>query len=280
MSTSIREVRLYAPNPIPDLSLENIKRYYCYPINEAAKHLGCCTSVLKNVMRKFGVKRWPHRKIKALDKRIELSGEPETIADAITKKELLINNPDIYFTDLISKSESNRVNAKISSKLKGKTPAFKSNKACVTKKTVESKVANKLPLVILNRQTHNTKIETKPIFKNINVVVIDSETESDSDHDPDMLYIDETIYSDDEDAIVSTTTIGIENEESDSEYIDPDMLFIDETPSDEDDKPTAFTNEKNEERELNVINQMGLTFGEIECSQTQYYFLSEQHYSV
>eukprot|EP00327_Prymnesium_parvum_P047176 CAMPEP_0205876220 /NCGR_PEP_ID=MMETSP1083-20121108/13675_1 /ASSEMBLY_ACC=CAM_ASM_000430 /TAXON_ID=97485 /ORGANISM="Prymnesium parvum, Strain Texoma1" /LENGTH=116 /DNA_ID=CAMNT_0053238953 /DNA_START=63 /DNA_END=409 /DNA_ORIENTATION=+ len=55
-----------------DLSLATIARYFHMPIVEAAGILGVCTTVLKKVCRRHGIKRWPQRKLQSLNKRIEV----------------------------------------------------------------------------------------------------------------------------------------------------------------------------------------------------------------
>jgi hypothetical protein len=263
MSNSLRTIQLCTNDPKPDLSLKNIEKYYIYPIAEAAKLLGCCTSVLKKIMRKFGIKRWPYRKIKSLDKMIN-EGDSEEKALAIDKKELLLGDPNINYTDLIPKSKINHFNVKISNKKKGKTHVRSYNKKCVTKKTVGLKVANKLPPLILNSQICPAEIDK---------IDIDSETESDCDDDN---YTTTSTVPVPVPAATATATIVINNNESDSEDDDPDMLFIDETPSDDE---AESSNRVNEESELDSADRIKLTLGEIGCLQSQCYFTSEQHYN-
>ena len=45
--------------------------YFYYPINEAAKHLGICPTVLKKICRKHGLRRWPHRKLQSIERALE-----------------------------------------------------------------------------------------------------------------------------------------------------------------------------------------------------------------
>jgi len=51
------------------------------PINDAAKQLGTCVTVLKKQCRRHGVKRWPYRKLVSIDKLIEKMEKEQTTAD-------------------------------------------------------------------------------------------------------------------------------------------------------------------------------------------------------
>eukprot|EP00171_Calliarthron_tuberculosum_P009562 IDg9562t1 len=50
------------------LTYDDLARCFHLPINAAAKELGVCVTALKKQCRKHGVPRWPHRKLKSLDK--------------------------------------------------------------------------------------------------------------------------------------------------------------------------------------------------------------------
>ncbi|KAL4517531.1 hypothetical protein Ndes2437B_g06760 [Nannochloris sp. 'desiccata'] len=45
--------------------------YFYYPINEAAKRLKICPTVLKKICRKHGLRRWPHRKLQSIERALE-----------------------------------------------------------------------------------------------------------------------------------------------------------------------------------------------------------------
>ncbi|XVF10845.1 hypothetical protein REPUB_Repub07fG0218200 [Reevesia pubescens] len=53
-----------------NLTLKDIENYFHLPIQEAAKKMEFSATVLKKICRKFGVTRWPHRKIQSMDKKI------------------------------------------------------------------------------------------------------------------------------------------------------------------------------------------------------------------
>ncbi|XP_058188432.1 protein RKD1-like [Rhododendron vialii] len=44
--------------------------YFHLPIEEAAREMKVCPTVMKKISRKHGLKRWPHRKIKSIEKKI------------------------------------------------------------------------------------------------------------------------------------------------------------------------------------------------------------------
>mmetsp|Transcript_10011 Transcript_10011/g.30570 ORF Transcript_10011/g.30570 Transcript_10011/m.30570 type:complete len:661 (+) Transcript_10011:334-2316(+) len=53
------------------ISFDELAKHFHMPINDAAKELGICATVLKELCRRRGIQRWPHRKLKALDRLIE-----------------------------------------------------------------------------------------------------------------------------------------------------------------------------------------------------------------
>lgn len=64
------------------LTYHDLARCFHLPINTAARELGVCVTALKKQCRKHGVQRWPHRKLKSLDKLKEkLEREEATAAD-------------------------------------------------------------------------------------------------------------------------------------------------------------------------------------------------------
>ncbi|KAG6626975.1 uncharacterized protein LOC122297828 [Carya illinoinensis] len=52
------------------LTLKEVGRYFNLPIEEAAKRLKLCPTVLKKICRRDGMSRWPHREVKSLQKQI------------------------------------------------------------------------------------------------------------------------------------------------------------------------------------------------------------------
>ena len=49
--------------PSQAITRDQLREYFHLPINEVAKRLGVCATVLKKICRKNGVPRWPHRKV-------------------------------------------------------------------------------------------------------------------------------------------------------------------------------------------------------------------------
>ncbi|XP_073013734.1 uncharacterized protein [Typha latifolia] len=52
------------------LRLSDLMGYFHLPIAVAAKELNICSTALKKICRRYGIARWPHRKIKSIDRRI------------------------------------------------------------------------------------------------------------------------------------------------------------------------------------------------------------------
>ncbi|KAL6180371.1 hypothetical protein ACLB2K_047035 [Fragaria x ananassa] len=52
------------------MKLDDLRAYFHLTIEEASEQLRFCPTVVKRICRKFGVSRWPARKIKSIEKRI------------------------------------------------------------------------------------------------------------------------------------------------------------------------------------------------------------------
>lgn len=61
------------------LRMSDLAKHFHLPINAAAKELGICPTVLKKICRRNGMRRWPHRKIKSIERIIATL--EQTIAD-------------------------------------------------------------------------------------------------------------------------------------------------------------------------------------------------------
>jgi len=97
---------------LKNISFDELSKYFHLPINQVAKELGVCATILKKICRRNGIPRWPHRKIKSLDKmianlEINLTKNPSEREEIIHEIELLkakkleiMKNPDI----LVSKN--------------------------------------------------------------------------------------------------------------------------------------------------------------------------------
>jgi len=93
--------------PSKNITFEELAKYFHLPINQVAKELGVCATILKKICRRNGIPRWPHRKIKSLDKMISnlemnLQKNPHEREDINReidllrgKKKDIMNNPDI-----------------------------------------------------------------------------------------------------------------------------------------------------------------------------------------
>eukprot|EP01114_Cavostelium_apophysatum_P008710 TRINITY_DN2143_c0_g1_i1.p1 TRINITY_DN2143_c0_g1~~TRINITY_DN2143_c0_g1_i1.p1 ORF type:complete len:358 (-),score=99.97 TRINITY_DN2143_c0_g1_i1:202-1275(-) len=100
--------------PSKNISFDELSKYFHLPINQVAKELGVCATILKKICRRNGIPRWPHRKIKSLDKMIgnlevNLAKNPQEKDDITreidtlkSKRTEILNNPDI-----LSKSHHN-----------------------------------------------------------------------------------------------------------------------------------------------------------------------------
>lgn len=63
--------------------MDDLRTVFHLPINDAAKKLGLCVTVLKQKCREFGIVRWPFRKVKKIDMLIkQLEEEKEKIVSS------------------------------------------------------------------------------------------------------------------------------------------------------------------------------------------------------
>jgi len=54
------------------LNPSTLRAHFNLPLNDAARQLGVCATAIKKVCRKMGIMQWPHRKLKAVEKRLAL----------------------------------------------------------------------------------------------------------------------------------------------------------------------------------------------------------------
>jgi len=99
--------------PSKNISFDELAKYFHLPINQVAKELGVCATILKKICRRNGIPRWPHRKIKSLNKMqanleanlLKNPGEHDEIIHEIellkNKKSEIMKNPNI----LVSKNQ-------------------------------------------------------------------------------------------------------------------------------------------------------------------------------
>ncbi|CAK9158052.1 unnamed protein product [Ilex paraguariensis] len=69
-STLPTSIILIARERTGKLTLKDVKQYFNLPIDEAAKKMNICPTVMKKICRRDGLLRWPYRKIKATEKKI------------------------------------------------------------------------------------------------------------------------------------------------------------------------------------------------------------------
>ena len=94
---------------VPDnCSFDSISKYFHLPLAEASGKLGICATILKKICRSYGIKRWPHRKIRSLDnmiqkyedqiKNTDIEEEKKSIRLEIDvlreKRDLILKNPN------------------------------------------------------------------------------------------------------------------------------------------------------------------------------------------
>eukprot|EP01103_Thecamoeba_quadrilineata_P007566 TRINITY_DN17424_c0_g1_i1.p1 TRINITY_DN17424_c0_g1~~TRINITY_DN17424_c0_g1_i1.p1 ORF type:complete len:413 (-),score=83.26 TRINITY_DN17424_c0_g1_i1:297-1535(-) len=128
------------------INYEKLTEYFHLPINNVAKELGVCATVLKKICRRNGIPRWPHRKIKSLDKMIRtlestIAKTPEDeerikqdIISLKNKKMFLMKNPKVLA--IKANKEFSEKNKTPASKLPGLSDLSSSSSTTITHSTV------------------------------------------------------------------------------------------------------------------------------------------------
>jgi len=84
------------------IKYDDLRRCFHLPLVEVAKRLGVCTTLLKKICRKFGVKKWPHRQIRKIDNCIS------NLQSAMKRN--VDNESDVFFLEQIHALERMRNN--------------------------------------------------------------------------------------------------------------------------------------------------------------------------
>eukprot|EP00798_Chlamydomonas_sp_ICE-L_P005878 gene5878-30733_t len=64
------------PDKTNQLELATIAKLFHLPIDDACKKLGTCSTKLKKICRQKGLSRWPYRKVRSIQNRLEKSSTP------------------------------------------------------------------------------------------------------------------------------------------------------------------------------------------------------------
>lgn len=51
------------PRSTKSITLQELRLYFDKPIEEAAKAIGICSTLLKKICRRYNIKRWPYRQV-------------------------------------------------------------------------------------------------------------------------------------------------------------------------------------------------------------------------
>ena len=101
---------------LKSLTMERLRRYFHLPINEVARQLGICTTVLKKICRRNNIRRWPYRQIRSITESIQstqIAGQSETLSDRDRLRyrsqilhlqhtlELLLQDPNAPVSDIL-----------------------------------------------------------------------------------------------------------------------------------------------------------------------------------
>ena len=106
-----------------EITRKELEKYYGLSLEHTASELKLGTTALKKICRDNGISRWPHRKLRSIDKLIDqynkleascgLTNKPKTfdlnVNNLLEKRNQLLNNPNIPYRKLIPKYISNYV---------------------------------------------------------------------------------------------------------------------------------------------------------------------------
>lgn len=149
-----------------ELQLEELSKYFHLPIAEAAKEIGVCATVLKKICRKNNIPRWPHRKIKSINKMIsvlessmeknpqDLDHIKEEIKTLIQHKEFVMKNPD----SLVKNNGKRKRDSFTGKKSKHYDHSKKLSKAYDSEESTSSS-DKVLPSIITNEFSSTTSME-------------------------------------------------------------------------------------------------------------------------
>ncbi|XP_049851263.1 uncharacterized protein LOC126325822 [Schistocerca gregaria] len=158
------------------INLETLSEYFHLPITEVARKIGVCATVLKKICRKNGIPRWPHRKIKSLDKMISTlesmhmksPAQRERIEKEIavlrSNKDYLMKNPSVITQN------SNLKRKRYSDPLK-QTSSFDLNEPGSPDKSYSYDQDQSQNSVVLDKSTseHNASFKSgvEPLYLNL-----------------------------------------------------------------------------------------------------------------
>lgn len=66
---------------VQDITKEEIESVFCFPAEVACTKLGICLTILKRLCRKFGIQRWPYRRLKCTARLHLVDEDHEQVAD-------------------------------------------------------------------------------------------------------------------------------------------------------------------------------------------------------
>ncbi|KAG1699200.1 hypothetical protein DVH05_014116 [Phytophthora capsici] len=70
-----------------ELTMEELRPHFGRPIVDVAREFGICTTFLKKICRRCGIKRWPHRQIRSLNRTIQMLEQVESMSTSPQDKE-------------------------------------------------------------------------------------------------------------------------------------------------------------------------------------------------
>jgi len=65
-----KTAKIILPSRKGDTGMDVLSQYFHLPITQAGRIIGICPTSLKKICRKYGLPRWPYRKVKSMENRL------------------------------------------------------------------------------------------------------------------------------------------------------------------------------------------------------------------
>merc|ERR1711957_884881 len=78
-------------------SYEDLEKHFDQPLVEVARKFDVCTTFFKKICRQHGIKRWPFRKLKSLQRKMKASGQMLLVPQPEKTHQVARSSPDLQW---------------------------------------------------------------------------------------------------------------------------------------------------------------------------------------
>lgn len=79
------------------ISYEDLEKHFDQPLVEVARKFDVCTTFFKKICRQHGIKRWPFRKLKSLQRKMKASGQMLLVPQPEKAHQVARSSPDLQW---------------------------------------------------------------------------------------------------------------------------------------------------------------------------------------